>query len=79
MARRRATRSTRWPQPTGNGRSCPVHDLYRDLKAYQQQPDPACKVGLEARFDALSAQQTDYPSINGVLKEMRDHNYINST
>ena len=26
---------------------------------------------LAARFDALVAQQTDYPSINGVLKEMR--------
>jgi hypothetical protein len=50
-----------------------INDLYRDLKAYQQQPDPACKVGLEARFDALCAQKTDYPSINGVLKEMREH------
>jgi hypothetical protein len=50
-----------------------IHDLYRDLKAYQQQPDPARQTGLEARFDALAAQQTDYPSINGVLKELRDH------
>jgi hypothetical protein len=28
---------------------------------------------LEARFDALVNQRTVYPSINGVLKEMRDH------
>ncbi len=28
---------------------------------------------LEARFDALVDQRTSYPSIDGVLKEMRDH------
>ena len=28
---------------------------------------------LEARFDALIDQRTGYPSIDGVLKEMRDH------
>ncbi len=28
---------------------------------------------LEARFDALVEQRTGYPSIDGVLKEMRDH------
>jgi len=28
---------------------------------------------LEARFDALVEQRTGYPNINGVLKEMRDH------
>ena len=28
---------------------------------------------LQARFDALVEQQTGYPSIDGVLKEMRDH------
>ncbi len=47
--------------------------LYRDLKAYRQQPDPAQKAVLEARFDALVEQKTDFPSINGVLKDMRDH------
>ncbi len=47
--------------------------LYQDLKAYRQQPDPAQKPLLEARFDALCGQQTGYPSINGVLREMRDH------
>src|SRR5260370_3297876 len=49
-------------------------DLYQDLKAYRQQPDPARKQGLEARFELLVGQQTDYPtSIGNVLKEMRDH------
>jgi len=49
-------------------------DLYQDLKAYRQQPDPAQKPALEARFDLLVGQQTDYPtSIGNALKEMRDH------
>ena len=47
--------------------------LYKDLKAYRQQPDPAQKPLLEARFDALWNQKTDYPSINAVLKVIRDH------
>lgn len=50
-----------------------IWNLYRDLKAYRQQPDPAQKPILEARFDALVNQKTDFPSINGVLKEMRTH------
>ena len=29
--------------------------------------------GLEARFDAVVDQRTVYPSRNGVLKELRDH------
>jgi Transposase IS66 family len=50
-----------------------IWELYKDLKAYRQQPDVAHKPMLEARFDALCDQNTGYPSINGVLKEMRDH------
>jgi hypothetical protein len=50
-----------------------IWELYQDLKAYRQQPDVAQKPMLEARFDALCDQKTGYPSINGVLKEMRDH------
>lgn len=50
-----------------------VWELYKDLKAYQGQPTPAWKAGLEARFDALCEQKTAYASINGVLKEMREH------
>ena len=50
-----------------------IWELYQDLKAYREQPDEARRPVLEARFDALVSQQTDYPSINGVLKEMRSH------
>jgi len=49
-------------------------DLYQDLKAYRARPDPASKPVLQARFDALVGQKTDYPtSIGNALKEMRDH------
>lgn len=50
-----------------------IWDLYRDLKAYREQPDAAQVPRLQERFDALCAQHTGYPSIDGVLKEMRDH------
>lgn len=50
-----------------------IWELYQDLKAYRLQPDAARKPVLEACFDALVAQRTGYPSINGPLKEMRDH------
>lgn len=50
-----------------------IWELYKDLKAYRQQPDEAQRPVMEARFDALVEQRTGYPSINGVLKEMRDH------
>jgi hypothetical protein len=51
-----------------------IWQLYKDLKAYQAQPDPANQSALEARFDALVGQDTDFPaSIGGVLKEMREH------
>lgn len=50
-----------------------IWELYQDLKAYQQQPDSAQKPALAARFDALVGQRTNYPSINNVLKEMREH------
>lgn len=50
-----------------------IWELYQDLKAYREQPNETRRPGLEARFDALAEQRTDYPSINGPLKEMRDH------
>jgi hypothetical protein len=51
-----------------------IWDLYQDLKAYREQPEPAQKKALEARFDLLVGQKTDYPtSIGNVLKEMREH------
>jgi len=50
-----------------------IWELYQDLKAYRQQPGETQRPALESRFDALVEQRTGYPSINGVLKEMRDH------
>jgi hypothetical protein len=50
-----------------------IWELYKDLKAYRQQPDAVQKPLLEARFDTLCNQQTAYPSINAVLKEIRVH------
>jgi hypothetical protein len=50
-----------------------IWELYKDLKGYREKPDPAAKASLEARFDALVNQKTNYPSIGAVLKEMREH------
>jgi Transposase IS66 family len=50
-----------------------IWELYRDLKAYRQQPQPAQVPVLTARFETLCGQRTGYPSINGVLNEMREH------
>jgi hypothetical protein len=50
-----------------------IWELYKDLKAYGVTPDEAQRPVLEARFNALVEQRTGYPSIDGVLKEMRDH------
>jgi transposase IS66 family protein len=50
-----------------------IWELYQDLKAYRARPDGAQRPGLEARFDTLVEERTGYPSIDGVLKEMRDH------
>jgi Transposase IS66 family len=50
-----------------------IWELYKDLKAYRDKPDETQRPLLEARFDTLLDQRTGYPSIDGVLKEMRDH------
>jgi len=50
-----------------------IWELYQDLKGYRQQPEPSRRPDLEARFDALCTQQTGFPSIDGVLKQMRAH------
>jgi hypothetical protein len=50
-----------------------IWELYQDLKAYRAQPDAAQRPVLEARFDTLVAQRSGYPSIDGVLKEMHNH------
>jgi Transposase IS66 family len=51
----------------------PIWELYQDLKAYRQQPEPSRRGDLEARFDALCAQRTGFPSIDGILKGMEAH------
>src|ERR1700730_12002901 len=48
-------------------------DLYKDLKAYRDNPDEAARPELTARFDALVEQRTGYPRVDGVLKDMREH------
>jgi hypothetical protein len=50
-----------------------IWELYQDLKAYRQQPDAAHTPLLQARFEALCEQKTGYPSIDGVLQAIRDH------
>jgi hypothetical protein len=50
-----------------------IGELYQDLKGYRQRPEPSRRPELEARFDALSAQRTGFPSIDGVLKAMGAH------
>jgi transposase IS66 family protein len=48
-------------------------ELYQGLKGYRRHPEPSRREDLEARFDALCGQRTGFPSIDGVLKEMRAH------
>lgn len=51
-----------------------IWQLYKDLKGYRARPDEAVKAVLEARFDTLVNQKTNYPSsIGTMLKEMREH------
>lgn len=50
-----------------------IWELYQQLKAYREHPQPSRKESLEAQFDALVGERTDYPSVNGVLKEMAAH------
>jgi hypothetical protein len=50
-----------------------IWELYQDLKKYRQHPEPSRRPDLEARFDAVCGQRTGFPSIDGVLKEMRAH------
>ena len=50
-----------------------IWELYQDLKAYQQRPEPSRRLDLEARFDALCSQCTGFPSVDSVLKGMQKH------
>jgi Transposase IS66 family len=50
-----------------------IWELYHDLKAYRQHPEPSRRRDLESRFDAMCEQRTGFPSIDGVLTGMRKH------
>jgi hypothetical protein len=50
-----------------------IWELYQALKEYRAQPDEGRRPVLAARFEALVEQRTGYPSIDNVLKEMRNH------
>jgi hypothetical protein len=47
-----------------------VWELYRDLKAYKEQPTPEAKSTLEKRFDELCATRTCFASLNHALERM---------
>lgn len=48
-----------------------VWTLYRDLKAYRQQPDSTVKVQLTAAFGALCATETTSEPLNKVLQHFQ--------
>ena len=47
--------------------------LYQDLKAYREHPVPTQAPALSARFQTLVSHKTAFPSVNGVLNDMREH------
>ncbi len=50
-----------------------IWELYQDLKAYRQDPRPARRPRLEARFDVMCDRRPGFPDIDGVLKGLRAH------
>lgn len=50
-----------------------IWEFYQELKVYKEQPDAARKAVLDADFDTRFGQRTDYPSINAVFKDIREH------
>jgi hypothetical protein len=48
-----------------------VWTLYRELKAYCQQPDPTAKVQLTAAFEALCATETTCEPLHQVLQRFQ--------
>jgi Transposase IS66 family len=49
-----------------------IWELYQDLKAYRLEPAEAQRPILEARFDELCANRTNFPSVDTVLKGMTE-------
>lgn len=50
-----------------------IWELYSDLNAYRENPDPSNIVLLEQRFDAIFTQDTGYETLNQALKRLHDH------
>src|SRR3954471_15007802 len=50
-----------------------IWELYQDLKAYRQRPEPSRRAGLAVPLDALWGPRTGFPSVDGVLKGMQAH------
>jgi Transposase IS66 family len=50
-----------------------IWDLYRDLKRYQADPDPAQAPTLTARFDQIFTQRTSFETLNRTLKRLHGH------
>jgi Transposase IS66 family len=50
-----------------------IWELYQDLKAYRLEPTEAQRPILEARFDELCANRTNFPSVDAVLKGMNQN------
>jgi hypothetical protein len=50
-----------------------IWGLYQDLKGYRRRPERSRRQDLESRLEALCGQRTGFPSIDGVLKGMREH------
>lgn len=48
-----------------------VWTLYRDLKAYREQPTPAAKAAINARFDTLCATITPCEPLNHVVRSFQ--------
>lgn len=47
--------------------------LYQDLKAYREHPEPTRASALRARFETLVRPKTVFPSVNGVLRDLHEH------
>lgn len=50
-----------------------IWELYADLKAYRQHPDPALAHTYAARFDAIFTQRTSFETLNQTLKRLHAH------
>ena len=50
-----------------------IWDFYDDLKAYKESPDETKKAQLEARFDEIFTQKTDYQTLNLALERLYEN------